>query len=94
MKYHWCLVIINLFVATNGIEIFSTAFFSQTLKTLQCSYWQCCIGHNVENFEHLFDQNVFGQHLARDIVSKALKSHLRKIKMSSENKYSGTKQNA
>ena len=49
----------------------------------------CCsppsIKHNVTEFEELFDKYVYGQHLARDIVTKALRSHLRKLDPTNSN---------
>jgi len=44
---------------------------------------ECCttpwIKHNVTDFEESFDNNVFGQHIARQVITTALKSHLRRV---------------
>ena len=66
-----------------GGAIASSALYA-SWNTLKCR-WEndCCsppsIKHNVTEFEELFDKYVYGQHLARSIISKALKSHLRKL---------------
>ena len=72
-----------------GIGLASSALYT-SWDTLKCR-WEndCCsapsIKHNVTEFEDLFDQYVYGQHLARDLISKALRSHLRKIDPSQRN---------
>ena len=52
--------------------------------TLKCPLYECCslpwLKHNVTQLEELLDQHVFGQHLVRKIVTKALRAHLRKEK--------------
>ena len=72
-----------------GGAIASSALYA-SWNTLKCR-WEndCCsppsIKHNVTEFEELFDQYVYGQHLARDFIAKALRSHLRKLDPSQRN---------
>ena len=52
---------------------------------LQCQFSECCssphwLPLNVTKFEEYFDAHVFGQHIVRNVVSKALRSHLKKSK--------------
>ena len=83
-----------------GLEPFSTSVVGGVMlagsslyaswDTLKCR-WEndCCsppsIKHNVTEFEKLFDQYVYGQHVARDLIAKALKSHLRKLDPTQQN---------
>ena len=66
-----------------GAGIASSAIYAG-YDTLKCR-WEndCCsppsIKHNVTEFEELFDRYVYGQHLARDLIAKALRSHVRKL---------------
>jgi len=72
-----------------GGAIIGSALYSGW-DQMKCK-WEndCCsppsIKHNVSQFEELFDKYVYGQHLARDIVTKALRSHLRKLDPSNSN---------
>jgi len=72
-----------------GGAIIGSALYSGW-DQMKCK-WEndCCsppsIKHNVSQFEELFDEYVYGQHLARDIVRKALRSHLRKLDPSNSN---------
>ena len=52
-------------------------------ESVKCQFTECCssphwVIHNVTRFQDYFDTFVFGQHLVRDIVSKALKTHMKK----------------
>jgi len=52
---------------------------------IKCQFSECCssphwLPLNVTKFEESFDAYVFGQHIVRNIVSKALRSHLKKTK--------------
>ena len=83
-----------------GLEPFTTSIVGGAMlagsslyaswDTLKCR-WEndCCsppsIKHNITEFENLFDQYVYGQHVARDLIAKALKSHLRKLDPSQQN---------
>ena len=72
-----------------GGAIIGSALYSGW-DQMKCK-WEndCCsppsIKHNVSQFQELFDQYVYGQHLARDIITKALRSHLRKLDPSNSN---------
>ena len=73
---------ISTSIAT-GVVLTSSALYAGW-DQLKCR-WEndCCsppsIKHNVTEFEELFDKYVYGQHLARYIIPKALKSHFRKL---------------
>ena len=82
--YHFCLTlepfstsaIVSSVVVAGGVY----KFWDDTVK---CQFTECCASphwviHNVTRFQEYFDTFVFGQHLVRDIVSKALKTHLKK----------------
>ena len=50
---------------------------------IKCQFSECCsmpywITFNVTRFEENFDTFIYGQHIARNVISKALRSHLRK----------------
>lgn len=68
---------------TTGLAVGGAAVLGGLSKLSWCHFRECCttpwIQHNVTRFEESFDKYVFGQHLVRDVVSKALKSHLRRI---------------
>lgn len=62
---------------------FASGFYGMWEYKIKCQFEECCsspywIQHNVTKFEMLFDSHVFGQHIVKDIVSKVLRSHLRK----------------
>merc|ERR1712223_1395 len=53
--------------------------------TIKCPLTECCssphwLPKNVTKFEEYFDNYVFGQHIVKNVVSKALRSHLKKTK--------------
>ena len=57
----------------------------------QCKFSECCsspdwIPNNVTKFEEYFDKYVFGQHIVRNVVKKALRSHFKKIVQEKSNK--------
>jgi len=52
---------------------------------IKCQFSECCssphwLPKNVTKFEEYFDAYVFGQHIVRNVVKKALRSHLKKEK--------------
>ena len=51
---------------------------------IKCQFSECCssphwLPKNVTKFEGYFDKYVFGQHIVRNVVKKALRSHLNKL---------------
>ena len=80
---YFCLIITNFTPFIYGLEPFTTtaigfgavAFaggFYSTWDTIKCPVVECCqssfwVTHNVTMFEELFDANVFGQHIVKDI---------------------------
>lgn len=66
-----------------GSVISSSLIYSIFDEKIKCQFSECCstpfwLPLNVTKFEDLFDAHVFGQHIVKKVVSKALKSHLRK----------------
>ena len=96
MKKSFYFIIFTIFIGLNqALEPLSTSalvgsvvFASSVYKfwdSGKCQFTECCasphwVMHNVTRFQEYFDTFVFGQHLVRDIVSKALKTHLKKEK--------------
>ena len=66
---------------TMGIFAGGAAAIGGMAKYSWCQFKECCetpwIRHNVTLFETSMDKHVFGQHLVKNVVSKALRSHLR-----------------
>jgi len=67
---------------TTGLGI-GVAIVGSVGYSVRCHFKECCtspwIRHNVSLFDEQFDLNVYGQPLVKDVVSKALRSHLRRI---------------
>ncbi len=68
--------------AAFGAAMFGSLYSAWNYK-LKCALQECCpdpkwVTHNVSHFESLFDQHVFGQHIVKDVVAKALRSHVKK----------------
>ena len=52
---------------------------------------QCYIKNDVDQFDKKFEMHVFGQHLVRDTVSNALRSHFQKLELGEANPALGPK---
>lgn len=90
-KFYYYLVLVALCPVQCIAPFMTGAFIGGTLvasglyaawDTIKCPFSECCsvpwLKHDVKYFEQQFDQHVFGQHVVRDIVSKALRAHIRK----------------
>ena len=74
----------------NWIAVLSLVLWDQKCSDkyvfhFQCPLTECCssphwLPKNVTKFEEYFDNYVFGQHIVKNVVSKALRSHLKKTK--------------
>ena len=79
-----CLEPFTTFSIGAGAIAFAGSFYTMWDQIkCQSQFVECCqnphwVMHNVTKFEEMFDQNVFGQHIVKDVVSKQLRAHLRK----------------
>ncbi|XP_065830174.1 torsin-1A-like [Oscarella lobularis] len=77
MRFFWSLSVVVTLLRCN----FSTAFASWFYEQFACRS-ECCIGthwidFNATGLKKDLEENVFGQHIAVDVITKILKSHAR-----------------
>lgn len=88
-----CLICICISTMSNGIEPLTTGTYMigalglsiglACYKYVNCRHYECCdnqwVDLKVSELEEDFQKNLFGQHLAKRIVPKALNTHVLKI---------------